>query len=104
ENSEDRLVRVMKELQHLKVFTLEAHDLALSKAVRGWQKDLSMIDALHALDLETLYHRYTEEMSPIGNEASIDMNFLAMIDRLFGTGTAIETKHRLEERRKKRLW
>jgi hypothetical protein len=107
ENSEDRLVPVMPELKHLKVFALEAHDLALSKAVRGWEKDLSMIDALHAnhsLDLETLYHRYTEEMSPIGNEASIDMSFLAMIDRLFGTGTAIETKDRLEERRKKRLW
>jgi hypothetical protein len=105
ENSEDRLVRLMPELRHLKLFALEAHDLALSKAVRGWEKDLSMIDALHAnhsLDLETLYHRYTEEMSPIGYEASIDLNFVAMIDRLFGTAAAIELKQRLKERRKKR--
>lgn len=103
-NSDDRLVRVMRHLRRLEVFSLEAHDLALSKAVRAWEKDLAMIRDLHRttpLDLETLFQRYVEEMSQaIGHPKILDLNFGALIERLFGSGTAEEIAVRLQRRRR----
>lgn len=105
-NSDDRLIRLMPELAKLQVYSLEAHDLALSKAVRGWEKDLAMVRALHQrvpLDLEVLYHRFTEEMGhAIGPQRDHDLKFLALVDRLFGTTTAERIGERLRRFRTKR--
>jgi|SRR5579859_7754397 len=104
-NSDDRLVRVLPKLTRLQVLTLEAHDLALSKAVRAWEKDLAMIGDLHRrrpLDLETLYRRYADEMSQaIGHPRTLDLNFCALIERLFGPAAVDEIALRLQRRRRR---
>jgi hypothetical protein len=105
-NSHDRLIRLMPELKRLKVLTLEAHDLALSKAVRAWEKDLAMIRDLHQihpLDLQTLLQRYIVEMShAIGHPKTLDLNFCALIERLFGSSAAAEVALRLLPKRRLR--
>lgn len=64
----------------------ERHDLVLMKAMRCYEPDLQAIAEVHAhspLDVETLIHRFQEEMSPIGDPARIRGNLLAVVERLF---------------------
>jgi len=101
---QDRLWRVFPEFQRLDVFTLEIHDLALSKAVRGYENDLAGIEALHRihpLDLVTLVGRYVDEMGHvIGGRSRLDRNLLLMIERLFGEIEADRTREELRRRRR----
>lgn len=83
-----RLHRVKGRWTHLKVSTLERHDLVLSKTMRAQETDLAAIEKLHELsplDMDTLLTRYLHEMTHvIGNPQRLDQNFLLMIDRLYG--------------------
>jgi hypothetical protein len=85
---EERLKRVMSQLGRLVVRVLDKHDLALSKAVRGYEHDMQQIEALHqtdALDYDVLVERFLGEMAQaIGNPRMIALAFLECIDRLFG--------------------
>ena len=87
-NYEERLQRVMSQLGRLVVRVLDKHDLALSKAVRGYEHDMQQIEALHqadALDDDVLVERFLGEMAQaIGNPRMIALAFLECIERLFG--------------------
>lgn len=83
---ESRLERVLPDLERLRVFVPERHDLVLMKAIRGYEHDLQAISEIHAhspLDLETLIRRFQGEMSPIGDPVRIRGNLLAVVERLF---------------------
>ena len=83
---ESRLERVLPHLDRLRVFVPEKHDLALMKAIRGYEHDLQAIAEIHAhspLDPETLIRRFQDEMAPIGDPARIRGNILAVVERLF---------------------
>jgi hypothetical protein len=74
---ESRLERVLPHLDRLRVLVPEKHDLALMKAVRGYEHDLQAIAEIHAhspLDLATLIRRFQDEMTPIGDPARIRGN------------------------------
>jgi len=62
-----------------------------------------MIGDLHRttpLDLETLFQRYTDEMShAVGHPKTLDLNFCALIERLFGEGVAEQVAVRLQRKR-----
>jgi uncharacterized nucleotidyltransferase DUF6036 len=47
-NHEDRLEPQLTELERLKVFVLERHDLVLSKVIRGTEHDYQQIQEVHA--------------------------------------------------------
>jgi hypothetical protein len=85
---EDRLHTVPGTWTRLQVRILERHDLALSKAVRGYENDLAAIAKLHAiapLDRQTLVARYRTEMRhAVGNRARRDANLAVLVERLFG--------------------
>jgi hypothetical protein len=85
---ESRLVRILPALRQLEIFVPEAHDLALSKLVRGHAGDLAALEELHArhpLSFETLVTRYREEMThAIGDRARLDQNLLVAVHLLFG--------------------
>jgi hypothetical protein len=62
---ESRLERQLVHLTQLQVWTLERHDLVLSKAVRGDEHDLQQISEIHRsapLDFDTLVDRFKTEM------------------------------------------
>jgi hypothetical protein len=85
-NFESRLERVLPRLDRLRVWVPEKHDLALMKAIRGYEHDLQAIAEIHAhspLDLNTLVGRFQDEMTPIGDPARIRGNMLAVVERLF---------------------
>lgn len=102
-NSDDRLVRVMPHLSKLKIYVLEAHDVALSKAIRGSAKDYQAIEALHAhvcLSIDILVDRYIREMDDaIGYKARHDDNFAELIARLYGDDEGLEIAEKLRNRR-----
>lgn len=84
---ESRLERVLPELQRLRVYVPERHDLALMKALRCSTHDLDAIAAIHAraaLELPVLVQRFREEMdAAIGAPERLRGNFLVMVERLF---------------------
>jgi hypothetical protein len=83
---ESRLERVLPDLDRLRVWVPEKHDLALMKAMRAYEHDLQAIAEIHAhsrLDLDTLIGRFQDEMAPIGDPARIRGNILAVVERLF---------------------
>ena len=98
-NYRDRLQREPGGWTRLTVWKLERHDLALSKAVRGYENDLNAIEKLHQvspLDLGTLVGRWIGEMGhTIGERGRLDQNFVAMIERLYGQGEADRVETRL---------
>jgi hypothetical protein len=62
---EERLVRVLRQLQKLQIHVLDRHDLAASKLVRGNEHDRQQLAQLHELvplDLDTLVVRFKELM------------------------------------------
>lgn len=100
---EDRLQREPGAWTHLTVHKLEPHDLALSKAARGFENDFAAIEALHRiipLDLDTLITRYLEEMGHvIGDQGQRDVKFMLMIERLYGEVEAERVERMLVRRR-----
>lgn len=86
ERMEERIERVLPQLQRLKVFVPEKHDLALMKMLRADQHDLDAITEMHSnspLTLDVLVQRFEDEMDPVGNPRTIQANFLALIECLF---------------------
>ncbi len=101
---ESRLVRCLPTLKRLKVWALEKHDLALSKAVRCEETDLQQLAEIHQrspFDFDTLIARFQKEMGhAIGNPVTVRERFLTMIKRLFGELKMIEAGRRVPSRRR----
>jgi hypothetical protein len=87
-NYQDRLRRILPNLRHLEVFVPEAHDLVLSKLVRGAEHDLEQIAVLHQqhpLDPEVLAERFAREMGHrVGEPRTLELNLLNCIELLWG--------------------
>ena len=86
-NFEDRLERQLPELEHLEVWILEKHDLALSKVVRGLAHDDQQVRAIHqavGLDFDVLVERFRLEMDHITTAPRLELQFLEMIETVFG--------------------
>lgn len=86
-NMEERFERTLPALERLVVKVPEKHDLALMKIIRGDERDMNTIQAIHRrspLDLEVLIRRYGEEMNAVvGDPIRLRGNFLVMSERLF---------------------
>lgn len=88
--SEDRLIRVVPETRKLIVNVLEKHDVAISKIMRSYDKDLTALERLHEaspLDADLLLSRYIAEVrksSAIGSVDSNDRKMRWAIRDLFG--------------------
>jgi hypothetical protein len=98
---EDRLEHVAElNLKNLDIFVPERHDLALMKTIRGYEHDLELIAELHGkqpFDLDTLKQRLREEMSHVVKDPrELRLNFVLVVDRLFGTQTAARVRDELE--------
>ena len=67
----------------------DKYDLALAKAVRGYQHDLDAIEGIHRrhrLSRKTLVARFEAEMAQaIGDPARIRQNVIMLVARLYGT-------------------
>ncbi len=89
---ESRLTRLaLPGLRKLRVFVPERHDWALMKVVRFEDKDLEHIKAASrsvGLDLKTFEERFLTEMTHIEPRARLTINFLAMIEELYGEDEA----------------
>lgn len=80
---------------HLSIFVLEKHDLALMKAARLEMRDLEDIRNLHrkdSLDSQILFERFENELLPLnsGDDSLLKQKFLEMIEALFGEDKAAE--------------
>lgn len=89
ESFESRLVRVDLNLKKLTIKYPEKHDLALSKVARLLGNDMDDIIWLHknhSLKFTRLTKVYFEEFRPIymGNLRNLDLNFLDVIEELYG--------------------
>lgn len=89
QNYEDRLERQLPELQLLEVFTVEKHDLVLSKALRCSEHDRQQILEIHAnvgLDFDVLVERFIGELHPyaVGDGDTRRDYFLTVVRDLFG--------------------
>jgi hypothetical protein len=86
-------------LERLTVLVPEAHDLVIMKAGRAEAHDLAAVADIHArrpLDLETLVLRYYDARTQVtGSLADFTLNFLAVVERLFGTPAAERVRLRL---------
>jgi Nucleotidyltransferase of unknown function (DUF6036) len=99
-NYEDRLERLRSpRLERLQVLVPERHDLALMKITRAEERDLVVLDQMHAkrpFDSETLVSRYLDEMSHAAQDPRIlRQKFLLSTARLFGRDVAEEAHDRL---------
>jgi hypothetical protein len=87
-NAEDRLERRLPGLLHLEVWVLEKHDLTLSKVIRCYEHDLQQVEEMHGhsgLTFDILVDRFRNEMDHVvGDPVRIRLNFLELIERLFG--------------------
>jgi hypothetical protein len=96
-NYEDRLqTQTHLGLDHLLVRVPERHDLALMKVIRGEEHDLQVIREMHeheALSLDVLLGRFQHEMTHVmGQLSMIRLNFLALIELLFGKDQAAKVE------------
>jgi hypothetical protein len=80
ENYRSRLIRMWPTfgLTHLRLFVLEAHDLALTKIDRNSdvdRQDIADLARVGAINSETLRKRYEEELRPnfVGRVETIDL-------------------------------
>ncbi len=75
-------------LEKLTLSFPDKYDLALAKAVRGYQHDLDAIEGIHRrhrLSRKTLVGRFEAEMSQaIGDPARIRQNVVMLVARLYG--------------------
>jgi hypothetical protein len=80
----------------------EKHDLVLMKTIRGYEHDLETareIHLKHGLDLEVLVERYLEEMSHVvGDRQTLDLKFLALVERLFGESALARAERAVDRR------
>jgi hypothetical protein len=102
-HAEDRLQRVLPELEQLEVWLLEPHDLVLSKVIRwhdGDEEDVLELHQAKRLSQGTLIERYITEMTHVtGDPRRIGLNFVECIDRLFGEIAADEARDAVRRRR-----
>lgn len=99
---EDRRVRLSLDgLDRLTILVPEAHDLAIMKAGRAEAHDLAAVADLHArspLDLESLIRRYHDARTQVtGSLGDFSLNFLALVERLFGATAAERVGARLQQ-------
>jgi hypothetical protein len=70
----------------------DKYDLALAKAVRGYQHDLDAIEGIHRrhrLSRKTLVARFEKEMAQaIGPPARTRLNLVMVVERLYGVKEA----------------
>jgi hypothetical protein len=89
ESYEERLVELLPgQLRNLRLFALEAHDLALSKLTRNIdvdREDVRYLAAAAPLDREVLRARYESELRPIiiGNRETHDNTLQMWIEAFF---------------------
>lgn len=100
EGFENRLyVYELRGAKNLTIFLPERHDLAMMKTARGETPDIEAIIDIHKsepLDPDVLIARYLSmEPDIIGRKSSFRLNFLAMIDAVFGQDVAEEVKAKL---------
>lgn len=98
---EDRLEPVTElGLKKLAIYVPERHDLALMKTVRGYEHDIAVIAELHGkqpFDLGVLKTRFRDEMSHvIKDPRSLRINFVLVVERLYGAETARLVRDELE--------
>jgi hypothetical protein len=99
-NYEDRLERLKApRLSHLEILVPERHDLALMKIGRGEERDIVVLEQLHArqpFDREVLVSRFIDEMPhAFQDPRSLRLKFLLTTARLFGREAADEARDRL---------
>ena len=86
-NYEDRLTEMFaRSFDHLRLFALDAYDLALSKIERNTQRDRDDVKHLARtvpLDLEVLRKRYRKELRPyLGNPEREDLTLELWIEAM----------------------
>ncbi len=96
---EDRLERLVSpHLERLEVRIPERHDLALMKICRGEERDLVVLDEMHArrpFELETFLARYPSEMTHVIQDARIlELKVVLAMARLFGAEAAERVRKR----------
>jgi len=101
---EERLKAVeIPGLTRLTIVAPEKHDLVLMKTVRGQEPDLQTAEEINrgpGLDLNILLTRYCEEMDHVvGYTPTIDLNFLALVGRLYGPEVQKRVKQRIDRLR-----
>jgi hypothetical protein len=93
---EDRLIRVLPELEHLEVWVLDAHDLAASKLVRGNEHDRQQLQQLHesvGLELETLVARFQSLLAEyVGDSTEPRWSLFHFVDGVWGEIAALDLK------------
>ena len=97
---EERLVRQPTGGEFLELYVLEKHDLAISKALRGDERDRQHLVALHQqspLEFETLVSRFRDDLLPVyvGDSAPITDYFLWVVEELFGELKLVTAKRLL---------
>jgi uncharacterized nucleotidyltransferase DUF6036 len=101
-DAEDRVIQILPDMHFLEVLVFDVYDVALSKTIRGYEKDNDALIALHKrspLDQEILVERYLTEMGHVvGNLRAIDQRFLVLISYLYGDDVAEEVGRRLPNR------
>jgi Nucleotidyltransferase of unknown function (DUF6036) len=91
-NYEDRRESLDLPFRNLTVVVPERHDLVLMKTIRAYRHDVDVIEEMHRacpLDLETLVERFDNEMAQaVVDPRNLRLNFLHVIERLFGSSNA----------------
>ena len=105
EGYEERLVRQPTRGRFLKLYVLERHDLAISKALRADERDRQHLVAMHKnepFDFDVFVSRFKDEMLPVyvGNQAPIVDYFLWVIEELFGEGKLAKAERLLKQKNK----
>lgn len=101
---ESRLERLKHpSLENLQIFVPEKHDLVLMKTVRGQEPDLQTAVEMKAnvgLDIDILISRYLAEVTQAtGDLRMLDLNFLTLIHRLYGSEAQAMAKRELAQAR-----
>lgn len=90
-------------LHNLEIVVPERHDLALMKTVRGYENDFQAIAEMHEqepLSGEILLDRYLNEMwHVIGRHEVIDLNFVLLIQMLFGEAEQQKAQAAIDNKR-----
>jgi hypothetical protein len=101
---EDRLIAIRGlPLKRLTVVVPERHDLVLMKTLRGYQHDVEVIGQIHGhqpLVFEVLRSRWKSEMTHVvGDPRRINLNFVEVLDHLFGRERAEAVRRELGQGR-----
>jgi hypothetical protein len=90
-------------LERLAVVVPERHDLVLMKTLRGYQHDVEVIEQIHRrqpLVFEVLRSRWRTEMRhAVADPRRVNLNFVAVVDHLFGRERAEAVRRELDRRR-----